>query len=152
MRLHRIRLRDFRGVHDREVSLAEHGVTVLQGDNEVGKTSTLVALDLLFDAADSSRRAEIRAAQPAGVDAGPEVEAEVSTGPYRFVYRKRWLRRPRTELHVIAAGPRAAHRCRRPRPRHRDPRRDDGPGAVAGACASSRTASSGRPTSAGRTR
>lgn len=105
MRLHRIRLRDFRGVHDREVSLAEHGVTVLQGDNEVGKTSTLVALDLLFDAADSSRRAEIRAAQPAGVDAGPEVEAEVSTGPYRFVYRKRWLRRPRTELHVTAPAP-----------------------------------------------
>ncbi len=105
MRLHRIRLRDFRGVHDREVSLAEHGVTVLQGDNEVGKTSTLVALDLLFDAADSSRRAEIRAAQPAGIDAGPEVEAEVSTGPYRFVYRKRWLRRPRTELHVTAPAP-----------------------------------------------
>ena len=105
MRLHRIRLRDFRGVHDREVSLAEHGVTVLQGDNEVGKTSTLVALDLLFDAADSSRRAEIRAAQPAGVDAGPEVEAEVSTGPYRFVYRKRWLRRPRTELHVTEPAP-----------------------------------------------
>ena len=105
MRLHRIRLRDFRGVHDREVTLAEHGVTVLQGDNEVGKTSTLVALDLLFDAADSSRRAEVRAAQPAGVDAGPEVEAEVSTGPYRFVYRKRWLRRPRTELHVTAPAP-----------------------------------------------
>ncbi|MEJ2861698.1 AAA family ATPase [Actinomycetospora flava] len=105
MRLHRIRLRDFRGVHDREVTLAERGVTVLQGDNEVGKTSTVAALDLLFDAADSSRRAEIRAAQPAGVDAGPEVEAEVSTGPYRFVYRKRWLRRPRTELHVIAPAP-----------------------------------------------
>ncbi|MHC1561382.1 AAA family ATPase [Actinomycetospora sp. C-140] len=105
MRLHRIRLRDFRGVHDREVALAEHGVTVLQGDNEVGKTSTLAALDLLFDAADSSRRAEIRAAQPAGVDAGPEVEAEVSTGPYRFTYRKRWLRRPRTELHVTAPAP-----------------------------------------------
>ena len=105
MRLHRIRLRDFRGVHDREVALAERGVTVLQGDNEVGKTSTVAALDLLFDAADSSRRADIRAAQPAGVDAGPEVEAEVSTGPYRFVYRKRWLRRPRTELHVIAPAP-----------------------------------------------
>ncbi|PVZ05809.1 ATP-binding protein [Actinomycetospora cinnamomea] len=101
MRLHRIRLRDFRGVHDREITLAEHGVTVLQGDNEVGKTSTLAALDLLFDAADSSRRAEIRHAQPAGVDAGPEVEAEVSTGPYRFVYRKRWLRRPSTELSVL---------------------------------------------------
>ena len=105
MRLHRIRLRDFRGVHDREITLAERGVTVLQGDNEVGKTSTVAALDLLFDAADSSRRAEIRAAQPAGVDAGPEVEAEVSTGPYRFVYRKRWLRRPRTELHVLAPAP-----------------------------------------------
>ncbi|MDT7744705.1 MAG: hypothetical protein QOE59_3783, partial [Actinomycetota bacterium] len=32
MRLLRIRLTDFRGVHDREVHLAEQGVTVLEGD------------------------------------------------------------------------------------------------------------------------
>ncbi|MCD2188004.1 AAA family ATPase [Actinomycetospora soli] len=100
MRLLRIRLRDFRGVHDREVHLAESGVTVLEGENEVGKTSTVVALDLLIDFRDDSKAAPVRGAAPAGRDAGPEVEAEFVTGPYHVVYRKRWLRRRLTELHV----------------------------------------------------
>ncbi|WP_018331946.1 AAA family ATPase [Actinomycetospora chiangmaiensis] len=100
MRLLRIRLRDFRGVHDREVHLAESGVTVLEGENEVGKTSTVVALDLLIDFRDDSKASPVRAAAPSGRDAGPEVEAEFVTGPYRVVYRKRWLRRRLTELTV----------------------------------------------------
>ncbi|MEJ2866608.1 hypothetical protein WCD74_02450 [Actinomycetospora sp. OC33-EN08] len=100
MRLLRIRLRDFRGVHDREVRLAESGVTVLEGENEVGKTSTVAALDLLVDFRDDSKAAPVRAAAPAGRDAGPEVEAEFVTGPYHLVYRKRWLRRRLTELTV----------------------------------------------------
>jgi hypothetical protein len=100
VRLLRIRLRDFRGVHDREVHLAESGVTVLEGENEVGKTSTVVALDLLIDFRDDSKAAPVRAAAPSGRDAGPEVEAEFVTGPYRVVYRKRWLRRRLTELTV----------------------------------------------------
>ncbi|MCD2196283.1 hypothetical protein LQ327_23185 [Actinomycetospora endophytica] len=102
MRLLRIRLTNFRGVHDREVQLAEQGVTVLEGDNEVGKTSTVSALDLLVDFRDSSTAAEVRAAAPAGRDAGPEVEAEIVSGPYRVVYRKRWVRRKLTELTVLA--------------------------------------------------
>jgi hypothetical protein len=102
VRLLRIRLTNFRGVHDREVHLAEQGVTVLEGDNEVGKTSTVSALDLLVDFRDSSTAAEVRAAAPAGRDAGPEVEAEIVTGPYRVVYRKRWVRRKLTELTVLA--------------------------------------------------
>ena len=101
MRLLRIRLTDFRGVHDREVHLAEQGVTVLEGDNEVGKTSTISALDLLVDFRDSSTAAEVRAAAPSGRDAGPTVEAELVSGPYHVVYRKRWLRRKLTELSVL---------------------------------------------------
>ena len=101
MRLLRIRLTDFRGVHDREVHLAEQGVTVLEGDNEVGKTSTISALDLLVDFRDSSTAAEVRAAAPSGRDAGPTVEAELVSGPYHVVYRKRWLRRKLTELTVL---------------------------------------------------
>jgi hypothetical protein len=101
VRLRRIRLTNFRGVHDRQVELAEQGVTVLEGDNEVGKTSTVSALDLLVDFRDSSTAAEVRAAAPAGRDAGPEVEAEIVTGPYHVVYRKRWVRRKLTELTVL---------------------------------------------------
>ncbi|MFC5065154.1 AAA family ATPase, partial [Actinomycetospora atypica] len=105
MRLLRIRLREFRGVHDREVHLAEQGVTVLEGENEVGKTSTVAALDLLMDYRDSSTAADVKACAPAGRDAGPEVEAEFVTGGYHVVYRKRWLRRKLTELTVLAPAP-----------------------------------------------
>ena len=58
------------------------------------------ALDLIFFELDSSSKARIRSVQPAGKDVGPEAEVEVSSGDYRFVYHKRWRRRPETTLTV----------------------------------------------------
>ena len=43
MRIHRLTVRNFRGITDRTVELPETGTTVIVGDNEVGK-STLMAL------------------------------------------------------------------------------------------------------------
>ena len=102
MRIHRLHLRHFRGVTDREVTFPSSGVVILQGQNEVGKSTMIEAFDLLLDKADSSKAAAVRAVQPAGQDVGPEVEAEISTGDYRFTYTKQWLRSPRTELHLSA--------------------------------------------------
>ena len=48
MILHRLRLTNFRGVADREIAFPDHGVVVVCGPNEVGKTSMLEALDLLL--------------------------------------------------------------------------------------------------------
>ena len=45
MILHRLRLSNFRGVEDREISFPEHGVVVVCGPNEIGKSSMLEALD-----------------------------------------------------------------------------------------------------------
>ncbi len=101
MKLHRIAVRDFKGIDECDVAIPESGVLVLEGRNEVGKSSMLEALDLLLEYKDSSRRAEIRAAQPVGRDVGPAAEIELSTGPYRFSYRKRWLRQPSTELEIL---------------------------------------------------
>ncbi|WP_147917944.1 AAA family ATPase [Ruania zhangjianzhongii] len=106
MRIHRLRLVDFRGVADREVELPTSGVVVLQGENEVGKTSMIEAIDLLLDKPDSSKAREVREAKPVNRDVGPLVEADLSCGPYRFTYTKRWLRETRTELQVHS--PRAA--------------------------------------------
>jgi predicted ATP-dependent endonuclease of OLD family len=64
MRLHRIALRNFRGVDRAEVTLAADGVTVIEGDNETGKTSLTDAVRLLLDERDSSTKQEIRDAQP----------------------------------------------------------------------------------------
>jgi hypothetical protein len=100
MKVHRIRLRNYRGVAEREVHFPDVGVTVVEGDNEVGKTSLAEALDLVLEVQDSSQAARVKAVQPVHQDVGPEVEIEVSTGPYRFVYAKRWLRQKSTTLAI----------------------------------------------------
>lgn len=102
MRIHRLRLVDFRGIAEREITLPDSGVVVLQGENEVGKTSMIEAIDLLLDKPDSSKAREVREVKPVSRDVGPQVEAELSCGPYRFTYAKRWLRETRTELHLSA--------------------------------------------------
>ena len=101
MILHRLRLTNFRGVADREIGFPEHGVVVVCGPNEVGKSSMLEALDLLVRYKDRSTHRDVKAVKPAHSDAGAEVEAEISTGAYRFVYRKRFHNKPLTELTVV---------------------------------------------------
>ncbi|WP_019145495.1 AAA family ATPase [Aeromicrobium massiliense] len=102
MRLLRIRLKDFRGVEESEVRLDAPGVTVVVGPNEVGKSSLAEGLRLVRQYKSASSHRDVKAVQPTHRDVGPEVEIEVETGPYHFVYTKRWLRKHRTELTVLA--------------------------------------------------
>ena len=101
MILHRLRLTNFRGVSDREIAFPDHGVVVVCGPNEVGKSSMLEALDLLLTYRDRSAHRDVKQVKPTHADVGAQVEAEISTGPYRFVYRKRFHKRNMTELDVI---------------------------------------------------
>ncbi len=102
MRLHRVRLRDYRGVNDCEVAFSVEGVTVVEGPNEVGKTSIPEALDLILEVMDSSSARRVKSVGPVGRDAGPDVEVEMSSGDYRFVFRKRWLRDRSTTLEITS--------------------------------------------------
>jgi hypothetical protein len=92
MRVLRIAIRNFQGVRYNEVRFAPVGVTILEGPNEIGKTSLIRALDLLFDELHSSAKERVRDAQALGDTSGPEVDADIEAGPYRFTYWKRWLR------------------------------------------------------------
>lgn len=107
MRLHRLRLSNVKGVVERSIDLPERGVIVLEGRNEIGKTSMLEALDLLIDEKDSSRKRHVLAARPVGQDVASSVEAELSSGPYRFTYRKQWFKQPGTTLTITR--PRREH-------------------------------------------
>src|SRR6187397_489463 len=107
MRILGVTLRDYRGTTDRSVEFAPTGVTVVEGPNEVGKSSLPEAIDHVIDDLDSSGRRELQAVRPVDRDVGPEVAIEVETGPYAFTLRKRFLRQPITELQV-----------HRPRPEH----------------------------------
>ena len=100
MRIHRVRLKNYRGVDDCAVAFPTDGVTVIEGDNEVGKTCIPEAVNLILSEMDSSSKRTVKAIRPVHRDAGPEVEVEISTGDYRFTYFKRWHRKPETTLEV----------------------------------------------------
>lgn len=102
MKLHRLVLTNYRGITHREVHFPDHGVVVVSGANEVGKSSMVEALDLLFDAKDRSSKKEVKQVKPTHADVGAEITAEMSAGAYRFVYHKRFHKRPETRLDVVA--------------------------------------------------
>lgn len=101
MRLHSITLRNYRGITDRTITF-DDGITVVEGPNEVGKSSVPEAMMLLRTYKDSSTAQRIRAISPVHADVAPEAQMELSTGPYRLRYAKRWLKQPRTELEILA--------------------------------------------------
>ncbi|MDO9380280.1 MAG: hypothetical protein Q7T56_15640 [Nocardioidaceae bacterium] len=105
MKILRVHLTHYRGIDDLEVRLDPVGVTVVQGPNEVGKSSIPEALGLVRDYPDSSRATAVRAVKPVGLDVGPRVEVELETGPYRLVLTKRFLKAPSTELRVLTPRP-----------------------------------------------
>ncbi|WP_420108631.1 AAA family ATPase, partial [Mycolicibacter arupensis] len=100
MRLHRLVLTNYRGVAHREIDFPDHGVVVVSGANEIGKSSMIEALDLLLEAKDRSAKKDVKQVKPTYADVGAEVTAEISTGPYRFVYHKRFHKAPRTQLTI----------------------------------------------------
>ncbi|MHB8219521.1 MAG: ATP-binding protein [Acidimicrobiales bacterium] len=100
MRIHRVKLGNFRAVSSVEVEFPTQGVTIIEGPNEVGKSSISEAIDLVLSERDDSGKRWVKAVQPVGHDVGAEVEIEMSTGPYRFVLRKRWHRQRETVLTV----------------------------------------------------
>lgn len=102
MRLHRMVLTNYRGITHREINFPEHGVTVVHGCNEAGKSSMIEALDLLLESKDRSTKKDVKQVKPTHADVGSEVTAEISTGAYRFVYRKRFHKKCETELTVLA--------------------------------------------------
>ncbi|WP_102143699.1 AAA family ATPase [Mycobacterium hubeiense] len=102
MRLHRLILTNYRGITHREIEFPDRGVVVVSGANEIGKSSMIEALDLLLEAKDRSTKKEVKQVKPTHADVGAEITAEISTGPYRFIYHKRFHKRCETQLTVLA--------------------------------------------------
>ena len=105
MRVLRIELRNYRGVSEHVVEFAPTGVTIVEGPNEIGKSSIAEAIDLIIDDLDSTSRQRVQQVKPVDRDVGPEVVIEVETGPYAFRYRKRFLRDKLTELEITKPKP-----------------------------------------------
>jgi len=101
MKLHRLVLKNYRGIEHREIDFPDHGVVVVSGANEIGKSSMVEALDLLLESKDRSTKKEVKQVKPTHADVGSEVTAEISSGPYRFVYHKRFHKKCETQLTVL---------------------------------------------------
>lgn len=107
MRLHSLEIWNVRGVeHLRIEQLPETGVVVIHGENEAGKSTIVEAIDTVLTEKHTGAAKKIKALKPVDRDAGPEVELEVTVGPYHFRIHKRWLKKKMSELRVLA--PRAA--------------------------------------------
>ena len=99
MQLLRIRLENWRGVSSAEIQL-DSAITIVEGDNEAGKSSFIEALNLLFRERDSTKKQDLKRVTPKGVDAGSQVEVEFITGPYHLTYSKTFNKRSATSLFV----------------------------------------------------
>lgn len=108
MKLHRIQVINFKGVTQQEIEFPSQGVTVLEGQNESGKSSVIQALDLLLEERHTAKTKATRAARPEGRDVGVSVEAELTLDGQRLLYRKRWWKEAGAELQFLA-GPRSGH-------------------------------------------
>ncbi|MDT5020542.1 MAG: hypothetical protein QOI33_1066 [Mycobacterium sp.] len=101
MKLHRLVLKNYRGIEYREIEFPDHGVVVVSGANEIGKSSMVEALDLLLESKDRSTKKEVKQVKPTHADVGSEITAEISAGAFHFIYHKRFHKRPETQLTVL---------------------------------------------------
>jgi DNA repair exonuclease SbcCD ATPase subunit len=105
MKFIRLRVANYRGMAIAEVKFCPIGITLVQGPNEVGKSSLGEAIGLLFEYLDSSKDQRVKAIKPVHRDEGPEIELQAESGPYAFTYLKRFLKRPETKLTIARPKP-----------------------------------------------
>ncbi|MDH3282111.1 MAG: AAA family ATPase, partial [Gammaproteobacteria bacterium] len=101
MRILRLALENWRGVDSREVTLSD-GVTVIEGPNEIGKSTIVEAIRLLFGELDSSKKQAVKSIKPVDKDVGSTIEAEIQSGDYQFVYSKTFNKSSQTSLNILA--------------------------------------------------
>ncbi len=65
MRLLNLSLETWRGIDSRQIELSG-GVTLIEGPNEIGKSTIVEAVRMLFSEMDSSKKKEVKAIQPIG--------------------------------------------------------------------------------------
>jgi len=91
------------GVGAAEIQL-DSTITIVEGDNEAGKSSFIEALNLLFRERDSTKKQELKRVTPKGVDVGSQVEVEFTTGPYHLTYSKTFNKKSATTLFIHKPG------------------------------------------------
>jgi len=105
VKIKRLHLKNYRGTAERTLQFPDHGVIIVEGPNEVGKSSLAEALDLLFAELDSTTKRSVKDIRPVDRDVSTEIEAEIETGGYVFTYTKRFFKERGTLLRVTKPKP-----------------------------------------------
>lgn len=100
MQLNRIRLENYRGIEKRELQFPTTGIVVVQGPNDVGKSSIAEAIDIVLDYKATSNNRYVSAIQPVGRDVGTVIELEATTGDYHFTIEKTFNKKRGTSLTI----------------------------------------------------
>ncbi len=100
-----IEIRDFKTIrHLRWSNIPDHGVFVIHGDNEQGKSTVLEAIAQVLHTKHSSRAQAVKDTQPLGSDVGPQVTVNLTLGGKNVRLLKQWLKTPRAELTISGDG------------------------------------------------
>lgn len=88
MKIHWLKLTNFKGVSERLIEFADSGITVISGPNEIGKSTLISAFNLLLTKKHTFGGQTQKAIVPIGKDEQPVVEAELTLGNDRLKVRK----------------------------------------------------------------
>lgn len=102
MKLRKLTINHWRGIEHRQLEFQD-GVTLLEGPNEVGKSTIIEAIQILFTELDSSNKKQVKSIQPVGQDVGSEVSAEFSVGDYDIIYSKIYNKNKSTTVQISGA-------------------------------------------------
>lgn len=104
MKIRSVTVKNFRGIERLELAdLPERGVVVISGDNEQGKSTLMEAVWAVLHERHTGKSQQVKAWQPVGSDAGPEVRLVAQIGPHEAEIHKRWLRRAASTLSLHPA-------------------------------------------------
>lgn len=102
MRFLRLAVSHYKGIRHLDVRFAPTGITLVEGRNEIGKSSLVQALTTLFDEPVTRTRAKLGHLIPKDGGGTPDISLEAESGPYRFTYRKSFIENKIVELHITA--------------------------------------------------
>ncbi|QTH59052.1 AAA family ATPase [Corynebacterium hindlerae] len=103
MRIHDIELTNVRGLENfRLTDIPDHGVIVISGDNEAGKSTVIEAISTVQKYRHSSKNRNIKALQPSGKDVPITITLRATVGDTTFRIRKQYLRKASAELTLEA--------------------------------------------------
>jgi len=102
--LEEITVKNWRGYREPHTFRFQHGINLLVGRNEAGKSTLFEALTrALFDR-HNSKTEDIRAIQPIASSLGPEVVVQFRANGIRYKVVKRFLQDPKSELYSERQG------------------------------------------------